>query len=51
MIELAANSDDCLVQPEAGSDVKNLSTTAVKSADGTHYLVNGSKKWITNASK
>lgn len=32
-----------------GSDVVNgLRTTAVKSADGTHYVVNGTKKWITN---
>jgi alkylation response protein AidB-like acyl-CoA dehydrogenase len=34
----------------AGSDVANLKTTAVKSADGKHYIVNGTKKWITNAS-
>lgn len=38
------------MQPDAGSDVKNVSTSAVKSADGKHYIVNGSKKWITNAS-
>lgn len=32
-----------------GSDVVNgLKTTAVKSADGKTYLVNGTKKWITN---
>jgi alkylation response protein AidB-like acyl-CoA dehydrogenase len=31
----------------AGSDVAGLKTTAVKSADGTHYIVNGTKKWIT----
>lgn len=26
----------------------NIKTTAVKSADGTKYIVNGTKKWITN---
>jgi len=31
----------------AGSDVANIKTTAVR--DGDHYIVNGSKKWITNA--
>ena len=32
----------------AGSDVSGLRTTAKKSADGTHFIVNGTKKWITN---
>lgn len=32
----------------AGSDVAGIHTTAVKSADGSHYILNGSKKWITN---
>ncbi|KAF8253985.1 acyl-CoA dehydrogenase NM domain-like protein [Wilcoxina mikolae CBS 423.85] len=32
-----------------GSDVvSGLRTTAVKSEDGKHYVVNGTKKWITN---
>jgi alkylation response protein AidB-like acyl-CoA dehydrogenase/predicted heme/steroid binding protein len=32
-----------------GSDVVNgLRATAVKSKDGSHYVVNGTKKWITN---
>ena len=35
-------------EPEAGSDVANVTTTAVKSKDGKSYTVNGSKKWITN---
>lgn len=30
----------------AGSDVANIKTTAIR--DGDHYIVNGSKKWITN---
>lgn len=38
----------CITEPDAGSDVANLKTTAVKSADGSHYIVNGNKKWITN---
>ncbi|KAB5592021.1 Long-chain specific acyl-CoA dehydrogenase [Ceratobasidium theobromae] len=33
----------------AGSDVAGLKCTAVKSADGSHWIVNGTKKWITNA--
>lgn len=32
----------------AGSDVAGLRCTAVKSADGTYWTINGSKKWITN---
>ena len=32
----------------AGSDVAGLRTTATKTADGKHYIVNGTKKWITN---
>lgn len=35
-------------EPDAGSDVANVTTTAVKSKDGKSYIVNGSKKWITN---
>jgi acyl-CoA dehydrogenase len=34
-----------ITEPEAGSDVANITTTAVKSPDGQHYIVNGSKKW------
>ncbi|ELU37332.1 acyl-CoA dehydrogenase [Rhizoctonia solani AG-1 IA] len=33
----------------AGSDVAGLRCTAVKSADGSHWTINGTKKWITNA--
>ncbi|KAH9892245.1 acyl-CoA dehydrogenase/oxidase [Xylariomycetidae sp. FL2044] len=32
----------------AGSDVAGLRTTATKTPDGKHYVVNGTKKWITN---
>ncbi|MCJ1407057.1 hypothetical protein MMC19_001127 [Ptychographa xylographoides] len=37
-----------ITEPEAGSDVANIQTTATKSKDGKHYIVNGTKKWITN---
>ena len=32
----------------AGSDVQGLRTTATKTADGKHWIINGTKKWITN---
>ncbi|KZT19810.1 acyl-CoA dehydrogenase NM domain-like protein [Neolentinus lepideus HHB14362 ss-1] len=40
----------CLAVSEAhaGSDVTGLQTTAVKTEDGKHWIVNGTKKWITN---
>lgn len=34
-----------ITEPGAGSDVANITTTAVKSEDGRHYIVNGTKKW------
>ncbi|KAH7011139.1 acyl-CoA dehydrogenase/oxidase [Ilyonectria destructans] len=37
-----------ITEPDAGSDVANISTTAVKSDCGKYYIVNGEKKWITN---
>jgi alkylation response protein AidB-like acyl-CoA dehydrogenase len=33
-----------ITEPSAGSDVKNIHTTAEKTADGKHYIVNGEKK-------
>lgn len=36
-----------ITEPFAGSDVAGIKTTAVKSADGSHWVVNGVKKWIT----
>ncbi|KAL2799018.1 acyl-CoA dehydrogenase/oxidase [Aspergillus keveii] len=36
-----------VTEPEAGSDVQGITTTATLSADGTHYTVDGQKKWIT----
>lgn len=37
----------CLSEPEAGSDAKSLKTRAEDK--GNHYLLNGTKNWITNA--
>lgn len=36
-----------VTEPFAGSDVANIRATAVKSADGSHYILNGVKKWIS----
>jgi len=38
----------CLSEPEAGSDATSQQTTAVDKGD--HYLLNGTKNWITNGS-
>jgi acyl-CoA dehydrogenase len=35
-------------EPAAGSDLQGVKTTAIKSADGSHYVLNGSKTFITN---
>ncbi|KAK2603574.1 hypothetical protein QQS21_004254 [Conoideocrella luteorostrata] len=37
-----------ITEPDAGSDVANITTTAKKTEDGKHYIINGAKKWITN---
>lgn len=37
-----------ITEPHAGSDVANIQTTAKKSSDGKHFILNGEKKWITN---
>ena len=37
----------CLTEPEAGSDAASLKTSAVR--DGDHYVINGTKRYITNA--
>lgn len=39
----------CLTEPGSGSDALGAKTTAVKSDDGTQYVLNGSKLYITNA--
>lgn len=38
----------CLTEPQAGSDASALKTRAVR--DGDHYVLNGSKQFITNGS-
>ncbi len=39
----------CLTEPWSGSDALGAKTKAELSADGTHYVLNGQKMWITNA--
>ncbi|KAK2460888.1 hypothetical protein APHAL10511_007358 [Amanita phalloides] len=47
---LSAQRPICLAISEAfaGSDVAGLRTTAKKTEDGKHWIINGTKKWITN---
>lgn len=47
---LSGKKKICLAITEAfaGSDVAGIRTTAEKTADGKHYIINGTKKWITN---
>jgi acyl-CoA dehydrogenase len=37
-----------ITEPDAGSDVANVQSTAKRSECGRYYIVNGTKKWITN---
>src|SRR5713226_2728217 len=37
-----------LTEPQAGSDAGNVQTTAIPSADGKTYILNGEKRYITN---
>lgn len=39
----------CLSEPEVGSDARGITTMAIDQGD--HYLINGSKNWITTGSK
>ena len=39
----------CLSEPEAGSDATSQTTLAVDKGD--HYIINGTKNWITNGSR
>ncbi|WP_047547953.1 acyl-CoA dehydrogenase [Psychroserpens sp. Hel_I_66] len=39
----------CLSEPEAGSDATSQRTTAIDKGD--HYIVNGTKNWITNGGR
>lgn len=38
----------CLTEPNSGSDANSGRTKAVLNAEGTHYIINGQKMWITN---
>jgi acyl-CoA dehydrogenase family protein 9 len=38
-----------LTEPRTGSDAQNIETTATLSTDGLHYILNGTKTYITNA--
>ena len=39
----------CLTEAGSGSDAQAMHTSAVLSADGTHFVLNGEKIWISNA--
>lgn len=47
VIEGKAGMSITLTEPAGGSDLANLATTAIKTDDGKHYIVNGVKKFIT----
>ena len=38
----------CLTEPTAGSDAASIRLRATRSADGEHWVLDGSKMWITN---
>ncbi|MCM3440004.1 acyl-CoA dehydrogenase family protein [Metabacillus halosaccharovorans] len=38
-----------LTEPSSGSDALGAKTTARLNAEGTHYVLNGEKQWITNS--
>ena len=38
----------CLTEPDSGSDANSGKTKAILNAEGTHYIINGQKMWITN---
>lgn len=38
----------CLTEPSCGSDAGSVRSRAIKSADGSHYILNGNKIWISN---
>src|SRR5450631_1792218 len=37
-----------LTEPQSGSDAANMRSRAVLAADGSHYVLNGKKSWITS---
>ncbi len=38
-----------LTEPMSGSDAGNMKSTAVLNEEGTHYVINGRKSWVTSA--
>lgn len=48
MIEAPLLAAYCVTEPDAGSDVQGIRTTAKKVGD--EFIINGAKMWITNAS-
>ncbi|XP_070430720.1 complex I assembly factor ACAD9, mitochondrial isoform X1 [Equus przewalskii] len=41
----------CLTEPASGSDAASIQTRATLSEDKKHYVLNGSKVWITNGAR
>lgn len=48
MISEGAMSAFALTEPDVGSDPAQMTTTATRSKDGHHYVLNGTKLWTTN---
>lgn len=48
MFAKGAVSAFALTEPTAGSDPRNMLTTATPTPDGKHFLINGEKLWCTN---
>ena len=48
MISDGALSAFALTEPDVGSDPARMTTTAELTADGKHYIINGTKLWTTN---
>lgn len=38
----------CMSEPGAGTDVLGMTTSAERSTDGSYFILNGAKMWITN---
>jgi alkylation response protein AidB-like acyl-CoA dehydrogenase len=49
LIDGSLKSSYCLTEPSSGSDALAAKSTAVLNNEGTHYILNGQKMWITNA--
>ncbi len=37
-----------LTEPQSGSDAGNIRVTAILSPDGSHYVINGTKSWVSS---